>query len=205
LGIIWNIKAISLTVSFVCAGLGVIKDVAKTAISGVKSIGSVVTTTLKDGWKIVANAIDVGLAKGIATELVTQLVDYSVSKALMPTIQDQVMEQIEGSIQNVLLKNHRVKKMLELDRKNRNSHSERLIRRKSMELLNSSVQQNALINIAVNIAKGVASQKVKGVSTLLKAYGFVQAWKELVAFLPKFTEELNKIIDQICKEQKIDE
>ncbi|CAF4493041.1 unnamed protein product, partial [Didymodactylos carnosus] len=114
-------KAISLTVSLVCAGLSGIKDAAKTAVAGVKSIGSVLTTIVKEGWKIAAKAIDTGLAKGITKELVTQLVDYGVSKTLMPAIQDEIMQRIEGPIQNALLENSCVKIMLELDGKNRNS------------------------------------------------------------------------------------
>ncbi|CAF3062018.1 unnamed protein product [Rotaria sp. Silwood2] len=198
-------KAISLTVSLVCAGLGAIKDAAKTAVAGVKSIGQVMTTTVKVGWKIAAKAIGTGLAKGVAKELVTQLVDYGVSKTLMPAIQDEVMKRIEQPIQNALLANTRVKKMLELDGINRNSRYETLIKDQAMELLNSQKQQSALLTIAVGIGKGIATQKIAGLSAVLTTYEVTQALSELERFIPNFIEKLNEVIDKIYKEQKIDE
>ncbi|CAF1332837.1 unnamed protein product [Adineta steineri] len=198
-------KAISLTVSLVCAGLGAIKDAAKTAVAGVRCIGHAMTTTIKAGWKIAAKAIGTSLAKGVAKELVTQLVDYGVSKALMPTIQDEVMKRIEQPIQNALLANARVKKMLELDGVNRNNRYERLIKDQAMELLNSQKQQNALLSITVGIGKGIATQKIAGLSAILTTYEVTQALAELVKFVPDFIEKLNEVIDKIYKEQKIDE
>ncbi len=198
-------KAISLTVSLVCAGLGAIKDAAKTAVAGVKSIGQVMTTTVKAGWKIAAKAIGTGLAKGVAKELVTQLVDYGVSKTLMPAVQNEVMKRIEQPIQNALLANARVKKMLELDGENRNSNYESLIKNRAMELLNSQEQQSALLTITVGIGKGIATQKIAGLSTLLTTYEVMQAFEELEKFVPNFIGKLNEVIDKIYKEQKIDE
>ncbi|CAF1368755.1 unnamed protein product [Didymodactylos carnosus] len=112
-------KAISLTVSIVCAGLGAIKDAAKTAVAGVKQAATivtgtaktVVTTTVKAGWKLAAKAMGTSLAKGVAKELVTQLVDYGVNKALMPCIEEEVMKRIEVPIQNALIANPIVEKM----------------------------------------------------------------------------------------------
>lgn len=198
-------KAINLTVSLVCAGLGAIKDAAKTAVAGVKSIGQVMTTTVKAGWKIAAKSIATGLAKGVAKELVTQLVDYGVSKTLMPAIQDEVMKRIEQPIQKALLANDRVKKMLELDGINRNRRYETLIKDQAMELLNSTEQQNALLTITIGIGKGIATQKVAGLSAVLTTYEVTQALAELEKFLPNFIEKLNEVIDKICIEQKIDE
>ncbi|CAF4121327.1 unnamed protein product [Rotaria magnacalcarata] len=198
-------KAISLTVSLVCAGLGAIKDAAKTAVAGVKSIGQVMTTTIKTGWKIAAKAIGTGLAKGVAKELVTQLVDYGVTKTLMPAIQDEVMKQIEQPIQDALLANDHVKQMLELDGINRNSYYERLIKDRAMELLNSQEQQDALLSITIGIGKGIAKQKIAGLSTVLTTYEVTQALAELKNFVPDFTPKLNEVINKIYKEQKVDE
>ena len=198
-------KAISLTVSLVCAGLGAIKDAAKTAVAGVKSIGQAMTTTVKAGWKIAAKAIGTGLAKGVAKELVTQLVNYGVSKTIMPAIQDEVMQRIEQPIQNALLANNRVKEMLKLDGINRNNHYERLIKDRAMELLNSQEQQNGLLSITVGIAKGIATQKIAGLSAILTTYEVTQALAELDTFVPNFIKKLNEVIDKIYEEEKIDE
>ncbi|CAF1398910.1 unnamed protein product [Adineta steineri] len=198
-------KAISLTVSLVCAGLGAIKDAAKTAVAGVKSIGQVMTTAVKAGWKIAAKAIGTGLAKGVAKELVTQLVDYGVSKNLIPVIQDEVMKRIEQPIQNALLANVRVKKMLELDGANRNSYYEHLIESKAMQLLNSDKQQSALLTITVGIGSGIAKQKIEGLSTILNAVEVTRALVQLDTFVPNFIEKLNRAINELYEEQKIDE
>ncbi|CAF0923021.1 unnamed protein product [Adineta steineri] len=198
-------KAISLTVSLVCAGMGAIKDAAKTLVAGVKNIGQVMTTTVKAGWKIAAKAIGTGLAKGVAKELVTQLVDYGVSKTLMPVIQDEVMKRIKRPIQKALLANPCVEKMLKLDGTNRNSYYEHLIISEAMQLLNSDKQQSALLTITVGIGSGIAKHKIEGLSTILNAVEVTRALDQLNTFVDDFKEKLNEIIDKIYKEQKIDE
>ena len=197
-------KAISLTVSLACAGLGAIKDAAKTAVAGLKSIGQVMTTTVKAGWKIAAKAIGTGLAKGVAKELVTQLVDYGVSKTLMPSITEEIMRQVEQPIQNALLKNDSVKTMLELDGKNRNRKYESLIKSKAMELLYTHENQGALKTITVGIAKGIATQKISGLSTVLTASKVVQDLAELVTFKDNFIKKLNEKIEEIYKQENIE-
>lgn len=202
-------KAISLTVSLVCAGLGAIKDAAKTAVAGVKSIGSVVTTTLtttvKKGWTIAAKAIGTNLAKGVAREVVTQLVDYGVSKALMPSIQDAVMKRVEGPIQQALLNNSNVKKMLELDGFNRNKFYQNLIQQKAMEILNpQNDPDHALLKVIKGIGKGIATTKVSGLSSVLQIGEAMLALDELVTFVPTFVERLNVAIEKMSKEQNVD-
>ncbi|CAF3974687.1 unnamed protein product, partial [Rotaria sp. Silwood1] len=158
-------KAISLTVSIVCAGLSAIKDAAKTAVAGVKQVGSLVTKvttqSVKEGWKIAAKAIGTEIAKGVAKEIVTQLVDYSVNKALMPSIEEEVMKRVERPLQDALLSNPIVEKMLRLDGYNRSNYYENLIKRKAMELLNPHNEpEHALLIISKGIAMGIASNKI---------------------------------------------
>ncbi|UJR34812.1 hypothetical protein I4U23_027593 [Adineta vaga] len=198
-------KAISLTVAIVCVGFGAMLDVAKTVLAGVSSIGTVMTTTVKTGWILAAKAIAAGLAKGIAKELITQLVDHGVSKSLMPIIQDEVMKRVEKPIQNALLINHQVKKMLQLDEKNRNNYYERLIRQKAMKLFHSTEQQSALKTITIGIVKGIATQKISGLSAVLKAVQVKQTLEELDKFVPNFIEKLNEVVENIYKEEKLDE
>ncbi|CAF4641003.1 unnamed protein product, partial [Rotaria sp. Silwood2] len=198
-------KAISLTVAIACVGFGAMLDVAKTVLAGVSSIGQVMTTTVKAGWILAAKAIAAGLAKGIAKELITQLIDHGVSKSLMPIIQDEVMKRVEKPIQNALLINDQVKKMLQLDEKNRNNYYERLIRQKAMELFHSTEQQSALKTITIGIVKGIATQKISGLSAVLKAVQVKQTLEELDKFVPNFIEKLNKAIENIYKEGKLDE
>ncbi|CAF1431542.1 unnamed protein product, partial [Didymodactylos carnosus] len=178
-------KAISLTVSIVCAGLGAIKDAAKTAIAGVKQAAQIATTavtaTVKEGYKIAAKAIGTSLAKGIAKDLVTQLVDYGVSKALMPSIQDVVMGKIEKPVQDALLRNCYVENMLKLDDQNRNNYYQK------------------------GIAKGIAANKIPGLSSVLQINEARLALNELDKFVPNFINSLNKEIEKIYKEQKVEE
>ncbi|CAM4888627.1 unnamed protein product [Rotaria socialis] len=201
-------KAISMTVSLVCAGLGAIKDAAKTAIAGAKHIGSVATKvateTLKKGWVIAAKAIGVELGKGVAKKVVTQLVDYGVNKALMPSIEEEVRKRIESPIQNALLANSTVEKMLRLDGKNRNCYYQNLIKQKAMELLNpQNDPEHVLLTITKGIANGIATCKIQGLSTVLQIAEAVQALDELRQFLPGFIESLNKAIDEISTAESV--
>jgi hypothetical protein len=199
-------KAISMTVSLVYAGFKAIKDVAKTAYAGMKSIQTAMTTTVKAGWQLAAKAMGVSLAKGVAKELVTQLVDYGVNQALMPSIQQEVMKRIEKPIQDALLKNPNVKKMLELDGKNRNNYYQSLIKNKAMELLNPQQdKEHALLTITKGIAKGIATNKIQGLSTILQVADAIQALDKLDEFVPNFIDSLNKAIEELSKNEKVDE
>ncbi|CAM2724787.1 unnamed protein product [Rotaria socialis] len=202
-------KAISLTVSLVCAGFGAIKDAAKTAIAGAKQVGSIVTKvsteTVKKGWIIAAKAIGVELGKGVAKEVVTQLVDYGVNKALMPSIKDEIINRVEGPIQNALLKNPLIEKMLRLDGKNRNCFYQNLIKQKAMELLNpQNDPKHPLLVITKGIRNGIASSKIKSLSTILQAKEALKALDELATFRSEFIENLNKLINEIASTEDID-
>ncbi|CAM2721942.1 unnamed protein product [Rotaria socialis] len=203
-------KAISLTVSLVCAGMGAIKDAAKTAVAGIKQVASVatktvVTTVTKTGWKIAAKAMGTAIAKGVAKELVTQLVDYGVNKALMPSIEAEVMNLIEKPIQDALVNNSHVEKMLKLDGINRNNKYQMLIKNKAIELLNPQQQggNNALATIAAGIVKGIASNKMPGLSTIMQIKEAVDALATLKDFVPEFLRKLNQAIKEIFEAEDI--
>ncbi|CAM4982218.1 unnamed protein product [Rotaria socialis] len=199
-------KAISLTVSLVCAGFGAIKNAAKTVVVGVKSFGQgLTTTTVKTGWKIVAKSIGISLAKGVGEELAKELIGYGVNKTLIPLITEEIMKRVEEPIQNALLTNNCVKTMLELDAKNRNSKYESLIKIKAMELLNSREHQSALKAITTGIIKGIAKRKVSSFSALLTTYEMAATLHELERFVPNFISKLNEQIEKIYKEEKIEE
>jgi preprotein translocase subunit SecA len=218
----WAIqKAISLTVSIVCAGLGAIKDAAKTAVAGIKAAAGAVKTaalggkviieqTVKNGWKLAAKAVGVSIAKGVAKEVVTQLVDYGISKALMPSIEEEVRKRVEGPIQEALTNEMTslgqiVKKMLELDGKNRNNYYQSLIKRKAMEILNpQNNPEHALLTITKGIAKGIASNKIPGLSTVLQIGEAVAALDELSTFVPTFIDNLTQEMTNIAQQEEID-
>ncbi len=203
-------KAISLTVSIVCAGLGAIKDAAKAAAAGVKQIVAgttkVLTETVKNGWKLAAKQIGTALAKGVAKELVTELVNYGVEKALMPSIEAEVIKRVELPIQNALLSNNKVKKMLELDGINRNSYFQSLIKEKALEILNpKNDPSHPFATIIQGIIKGIASQKIKGLSTVIQIKEALEAIDKLNNYVPEFIESLNKEIKNIYKNEKVNE
>ena len=205
-------KAISLTVSLVCAGMGAIKDAAKTAAAGIGQVASMMsktamTTVTQTGWKIAAKAIGTSIAKGVAKELVTQLVDYGVNKAFIPIIEEKLMEQVEKPIQDALMKNDHVKKMLELDGINRNKKYEMLIKNKAFALLNPQQQhgkKHALIQIAEGIVSGIAMQKVHGLSTIMQANDVLQALNILEDFVKTFLETLDQIIKDIFENENVE-
>ncbi|CAF4292542.1 unnamed protein product [Rotaria sp. Silwood2] len=201
-------KAISFTVSLVCAGLGAIKDAAKTIASAAKQIGTIVakiaTQSAKEGWKLAAKAIGVELAKGVGKELVTQLVDYGVDKCLIPDIHEEIRKRIEGPIQDALVNNKQVENMLRLDGNNRNRYYESLIKQKAMQLLEpQNDPEHALWSIAKGIAMGIATSKIKGLSAILKTAEALQALQELSEFVPKFIERLDKTIEKIARDCNI--
>lgn len=203
-------KAISITVSIVCAGIGAIKDIAKTAVAGVKQAASIATKavneTVKSGWKIAAKLIGTALAKGVAKELVTQLVNYGIDKTLMPSIHQEVMNRVEKPIQDALLKNDHVKLMLELDGKNRNSYYQKLIKDIAFEILNPHSDPNhPLLVIVSGITKGIACQKIEGLSTILQVGEAMAALNQLNNFVPEFIEKLEIEIKRIYDEEKVEE
>lgn len=206
-------KAISLTVSVACAGLGAIKDVAKTAAAGAKAVAGAaqagkiaMTQTTKEGVKLAAKAVGTSVAKGVAKEIVTELANYGIDKALMPSIREEVMKRIEGPIQEALMKNENVLKMLELDGKNRNKYYQSLIKQTAMKLLNpQSEKDHALVTITKGIAKGIACNKVKGLSQAMQLAEAMGALNELNEFVPKFINKLNSKIENITEKQKVNE
>ncbi|MDR0329936.1 MAG: hypothetical protein LBH99_04700 [Rickettsia sp.] len=202
-------KAISITVSLVCAGLGAIKDAAKTAISGVKqaisAVAQRVTQTVKQGWQIAAKAFGTSLAKGIAKEVITQVVNYGVNKALMPSIQTEIQNRLEKPIQNALLRNPKVKEMLELDGKNGNNKYQTLIKQKAMEILNpEQTQDSALFKIAQGIAVGIAKNKIPNLSVILQIKDAMEAIVQLSTFVSDFLKKLNVAIEKIYEDSDVD-
>ncbi len=203
-------KAISITVSIVCAGIGAIKDIAKTAVAGVKQAASIATKAVneavKSGWKIAAKLIGTALAKGVAKELVTQLVNYGIDKTLMPSIHQEVMNRVEKPIQDALLENNYVKLMLELDGKNRNSYYQKLIKDIAFEILNPrNDPDHPLLVIVSGIAKGIACQKIEGLSTILQVSEAMAALNQLNNFVPEFIEKLEIEIKRIYDEEKVED
>lgn len=206
----WAIeKAISITVSVICAGLSAMKDCARTAYSGVKSAASMVTKglteTTKAGWKIVAKRIGIELAKGIAKEIAKDLINYGIDKTLIPAIEEEIVERIKGPIQLALINNTMVKKMLELDEKVNNDHYyENRIIAMGYEILNPK-NNRTLTNIALEVASRVANNKIKGLAVARQIEGAVRALFELNDFVSKFIEKLNSAIDVEARKRKIDE
>jgi len=218
----WGIqKAISMTVSLVCAGMGAIKDAAKTAMAGVKlgveaaktGVKTVATTTLKAGWKIAAKAVGTSIAKGVTKELMTELANYGIKQLVMPEIEKSLRESIEPKIQEALLANPNVKKMLELDSKNRNKFYQSKIKEIAMRLIHdedSSIRKQ-ILGYAKQFAEGVISGKagsssnkyVKIFAHAGTAAGMVKAVAELVTFVPEFTVELDKKINALADESGI--
>ncbi|CAF5040034.1 unnamed protein product [Rotaria sp. Silwood1] len=122
----------------------------------------------------------------------------------MPSIEEEVMKRVERPLQDALLSNPIVEKMLRLDGYNRSNYYENLIKRKAMELLNPHNEpEHALLIISKGIAMGIASNKIPGLFTISKVSEAVTALNKLESFLPKFIESLNKEIDQISRMENV--
>ncbi|CAF3865242.1 unnamed protein product, partial [Didymodactylos carnosus] len=73
-----------------------------------------------------------------------------------------------------------------------------------MELLNpQSESKHALLTITEGIAKGIATNKISGLSSVLQINEARLALDELDKFLPNFINNLNKEIEKLYKEQNV--
>lgn len=208
----WGIeKAISLTVSVVCAGWKVMKDVAKIMYSGVKtaaSIGSkVVTQTMKEGWKLVAKRVGLKLTTEITKTIVSDLVDYGVSQTIVPLIQQKIMEKVQGPIEEALKNNPLVKMMLELDQINNNQYHENRIMAMGMELLQSRSSRDTfdLVDIAVKIGNRIADNKIPELSAARQVNAAIEAVVELSTLTEKFIHKLNQSLDEEAEKDKLEQ
>ena len=202
----WGIqKAISLTVSLVCAGLKAIKDVAKVAVSGIKQAVSVgtnaVTGVVKEGWKLAAKKLGTELGKQVGKELVKTIADYGVDKLLIPKIEETIKEKVENKITEYLKNNDKVKEMLELDGQKRDSYYQSQIKQKAMSILYPKSQiESPLLTIAKGIASGIANNKIAGLGAVLQAKEVIEALSELDTFVPDFINKLEDAINALHKE-----
>ncbi|KAK0174293.1 hypothetical protein PV327_011004, partial [Microctonus hyperodae] len=200
-------KAISLTVSIICAGFSGIKDVVKTACAGAKNLASlstkVITETSKQGWKIVAKKIGIELAKGVAKDVTTSLINYGIDKTLIPMIEEKIVDMVRDPIYKELINNPTVKMMLNLDNKNNNSHYENLIVSMGIKILNPQ-QNNKIKEIALDIATRLADNKIKAFSATRQLAAAGVALARLTTMTSEFLDELNKSIKDQAERDKID-
>lgn len=205
----WAIqKAISITVSIICAGFSGVKDVVKTTCAGVKNVASlstkVLTETSKQGWKIVAKKVGIELAKGVAKEVTVNLINYGVDKTLIPMIEEKIVDIIKDPIYEALINNPTVKIMLDLDNKNKNFHYENLIISMGMKILNPQ-QNNKIKEIALDIAKRLADNKIKAFSAARQVATAGVALARLTTLTSEFINELNKSINERAERDKINQ
>jgi hypothetical protein len=206
----WGIsKAISYTVSIVCAGFSALKNAVKTAYVAAKgavfSATTVFTQVVKEGWKLAAKKIGLELSKGVAKELVNTLVNLGLDATVMPEIEKKIQDLVQPSIEKAMFNDENVRKMLQLDALNKNNNFAKLIKNKAMELLYSSLSQNEVMNAALRIAKGIATQKIAGLSTIMAITNTLKAFEEILIFVPGFNEKLKETLKVEAKKAKVDE
>ncbi|KPI98945.1 Protein translocase subunit secA [Papilio xuthus] len=196
-------KVISLTVTVVCAGLKAIKDVARTAYSGVKNV---VTSGMKafnkvtsEGFKIAAKKLGFELSKGVAKEIVTQLVNYGIDKSLIPLIEEAIIELIRDPIENALSENSKVISMLKLDVENKDHAYENQIRAIGQKLLQPK-ENSKLQTLAVHTAGCIAGNT--GFGTVYKVMTILEGSVDFSTFAIDFINKLNEAIDKIELKKK---
>lgn len=198
-------KIISLAVSVVCAGIKAIKDAAKTAYAGAKNVVTIgakcLTQTTKEGWKLVAKKIGLEMAKGVAKEIVTDLVAYGIDKKILPIIEEIIIDKVREPIQEALLNNSKVTKMLQLDVENGNHNYENKIRGIAQKLLTSE-KYSKLKTIATTIATRVADNK--GLALTRQAVTGYIGLHELATFTSDFNSKLLNEINNIKVDIKVD-
>ncbi|XP_041981768.1 uncharacterized protein LOC121735157 [Aricia agestis] len=191
-------KAISIAVTVCCAGLKAIKDVAKTAYAGAKNVVTsgvkCVTQTTKEGWVFVAKKIGLDLAKGVAKEIVTDLVAYSIDKTILPMIEEILIDKVREPIQEALLNNSKVAKMLQFDVKNGNHNFENEIRSIAQKLLTPK-EYSKLRTIAMTIVTQVEDKK--GLTISRQVCTGLEGMYELATFTSNFISKLLNEINSI--------
>ncbi|CAF0908084.1 unnamed protein product [Brachionus calyciflorus] len=191
-------RAISLTVSIVCAGFSAIKDVAKILCAGVQSACKIMNFTIKVGWKLAFKVIGKTIAKKIAQNMVNKLVDYGLNKTLVPVLEEKIFNLIKKPIQDALEKNVDFCYLYKIDCANRNLAYCNLVIRKALELLNpKNDEQGAFSQIAKVIIKGIAQAKLSGLSETMKIAAALQGLTELSKFVPVFLDKLDKEISTL--------
>ncbi|XP_013143742.1 PREDICTED: uncharacterized protein LOC106107433 [Papilio polytes] len=196
-------KVISLTVSVVCAGLKAIKDVARTACSGVKNLATsgmkAFNKMASEGFKVAAKRLGFELSKGVAKEIVTQLVNYGIDKSLIPLIEEAIIELIRGPIENALSTNSKVISMLQLDVKNKNHAFENQIRAIGQKLLQPEV--NSKIKTLAMHTIGCFTGNL-GLGTIHKVLTILKGSVDFGTFTMEFITKLNKEIGKIEFEEE---
>lgn len=204
----WGIqKAISYTISIVCAGMSALKNAMKTVYAAAKGVLSSTTTVftqiVKGGWKLVAKKIGLELSKGVAKELATALINFGVDSLIISDIEQEITRIVQPLIEKALLEDENIKKLLQIDNSKGNTYYQNIILEKAMKILTSTTQQNELLSVLSQIVKGIASQKVPGVGTLITTIGVMKALVEIETYVPTLTAALKKDLEKEVKRAEI--
>lgn len=127
-------------------------------LGGLKSAGTKMTTFTKEGWGFVTKKIGLEFGKKVSQDVVRELINLGIDRALIPAIEKSITAIITPLITMWLKNNEKIKKMLEIDAKNRNSYYESQL----MILADSIIhdQKNFIRKIAEQIAEKILDPNV---------------------------------------------
>eukprot|EP00917_Polyrhabdina_sp_WS-2016_P027646 GHVP01058940.1.p1 GENE.GHVP01058940.1~~GHVP01058940.1.p1 ORF type:complete len:929 (+),score=197.13 GHVP01058940.1:218-2788(+) len=119
-------KGISYGLAIAFAGIGTLKDVAKTAYSGVKSVcqrvvGSAKTCAVAHGKYLLKKKIVFEIGTKVLDKVITKINEVTLQKALVNTITDIFLSNSKKEYENLVTENEIAKKLLAIDKKKGNS------------------------------------------------------------------------------------
>ncbi|MCU0318325.1 MAG: hypothetical protein MUC61_03265 [Amoebophilaceae bacterium] len=192
----WGLqKAISLAVSLISSGQATIKKGCQAVKEVAQNLGRVATDVGKKGMKTVIRSVGWDLSRSVASKCATVLVDYGVGQTLVKNIEEAIHKAIAEKIIRSLEKSTLIQAAIALDVKNENNYWQNLLRNEGLDLL-AAKKDNKVLYALKEIAKGVASNKIKGAKAVLESVAMAKALQEVLTitddFLSGFHEGLEK-------------
>ncbi len=184
-------KAVSLAIALISSGFGAI---IKTMKEVGKAVVQATASTVREGIKLATKQVGLALGKGVAKECLNCLADVVTDNLFMKHIEQKITEKVSEALNAALSKNPIIQQGLALDIKNGNNHFQSLFIDEGLKLLTE--KENKLLNALIDIAKGVAQNKVQGATQIFQASAVLKMMDDLVTFTDNFILNFNTKVDQ---------
>ena len=202
----WGLqKAISLAVSLICAGWDAIKNGFAAVKETAQHIGRAATVIGKQGMNVAMQRVGLELGKSVAKECATALVNYGVDQLIVKNIEEEIAKKVTEKVSRFLEQSTLAQAAIALDIKNENNHWQNLLLQEGLALL-AVKKDNKVLYALEEIAKGVASNKIKGAKAVLQSAAMLKALEEVLIltddFLASFHKKLEKDYEKKIKAEQ---
>ncbi len=197
----WGLqKVISLAVSLVSAGWNAIQNGCKAIKEAVQNLSRVTVEMGKEGMKLAMQRVGLELGRGVAKECVNTLVNYGVDKLVAENIEKKIAAAVTEQVTHSLEQSAWVQVALSIDVSNKDSHWQNLLQQEGLALL-ALQKDSKLVYALQEIAKGVASNKIKGAQAMLQSTAMLKAMDEVMAFTNNFLANFHQTVAEKYKKE----